>query len=234
MFKKILIGIGLLVVAAIVIPYVWIGMGDKPFNDEARALAPGEFAELSDGKLHYVWVEPAPETANGETVIMLHGLYVPHFMFAQNAEGLAGDGYRVLLPDHYGHGFSDRPRGKYDAALFERELSGLVSELDLDTPFFLAGQSTGGMIATQYTAAHPEQVKGVMLIVPAGLRMHGEADDPMSKLLRAPAVGDWMWRILARPALRKPVSPPCEACGIGKLLGDHIFRRHIADISRPC
>jgi len=220
MFKKILIGIGVVLAAAMIIPFIWIGMGDKPFNDEARALAPGEFAELSDGKLHYVWVEPAPEQANGETVVMLHGLYVPHFMFAQNAEALTGAGYRVLLPDHYGHGFSDRPGGKYNRDFFVGEVSELLNELDLNEPVYLAGQSTGGLIAAQYTAEYPERVKGLMLIVPAGIRMHGEADTFSSKLLRTPAIGDWMWRILARPALREPSPPPCDACGNGPLLGD--------------
>ena len=132
MLKKILLGLGLLLAAAIIVPYVWIGMDDKPFDDAARAKAPGEFAQLSNGKLHYVWVEPAAEAANGETVVMLHGLYVPHFMFAQNAKALAGAGYRVLLPDHFGHGFSDRPAGKYDAAFFAAEIEELLAKLDID------------------------------------------------------------------------------------------------------
>ena len=220
MFKKILIGIGVLLAAATIIPYVWIGMGDKAFNDEARASAPGEFADLSNGKLHYVWAEPEPGTANGETVVMLHGLYIPHFMFAQNAEGLTEAGYRVLMPDHYGHGFSDRPGGKYDAAFFDAEVGDLLRALGIDTPIYFAGQSTGALIAAQYTANHPEQVKGLMLIVPAGIRMHGEADTTGSKLLRTPVIGDWMWRILARPALREEAPLPCDICGDGPLLGD--------------
>lgn len=220
MFKKILIGTGVLLLAAIIIPFVWIGMGDKSFNDDIRALAPGQFAELSEGKLHYVWVEPAPETANGETVVMLHGLYIPHFMFAQNAEVLSDAGYRVLLPDHFGHGFSDRPGVKYDTAFFGAEVGELLTELDVDEPVYLAGQSTGGLIAAQFTAMHPEQVKGLVLIVPAGLRMHGEADDFISDVLRTPLVGEWFWRVVVRKALKGDWGPPCDECGTGPLLGD--------------
>ena len=163
---------------------------------------------------------PAPEAANGETVVMLHGLYVPHFMFAQNAKALAEAGYRVLLPDHFGHGFSDRPGAKYDAAFFAAEVEELLAKLDIDEPVYLAGQSTGGLIAAQYTAAHPKQVKGLMLIVPAGIRMHGEADDMMAKLIRTPVIGEWIWRVLARSALRAGNPPPCDVCGNGPLMGD--------------
>ena len=155
-----------------------------------------------------------------ETVVMLHGLYVPHFMFAQNAKALAGAGYRVLLPDHFGHGFSDRPAGKYDADFFAAEIEELLAKLDIDEPVYLAGQSTGGLIAAQYTAAHPKQVKGLMLIVPAGIRMHGEADDMMAKLIRTPIIGEWMWRVLARSALRAGNPPPCDVCGNEPLMGD--------------
>jgi len=220
MFKKTLVALVLLIAAALIVPYVWIGMGDKPFDDEARARAPGQFVELTSGKLHYVWVEPAPDVANGETVVMLHGLYIPHFMFAQNAEVLAAAGYRVLLPDHFGHGFSDRPTERYDQAFFEREVRELLTATGVDQPFYLAGQSTGAMVATLYASQHPDQVKGLMLIVPAGLRMHGRDDDLISNILRTPIAGDWLWRIAGRRKLLAPWAPPCDACGDGPLLGD--------------
>ena len=220
MFKKILLGIVLLLIAAIIVPYIWIGMEDKPFDEDARALAPGQFADLPNGKIHYVWVDPAPEAANGETIMMLHGLYVPHFMFAANAQALAEAGYRVLLPDHYGHGFSDRPTQVYDEVFFDLEVSELLTALDINQPIYLAGQSTGGLIAAQFTAKHPEKIKGVMLIVPAGIRMHGEVDTPISKILRTPVIGDWFWRVFARKALRAPYPPPCAECGSEKMQGD--------------
>jgi pimeloyl-ACP methyl ester carboxylesterase len=220
MVKKTVIFLAAVIAAALVIPYLWIGMGDKPFDDEARALAPGQFAELTSGKLHYVWVEPAPEAANGETIVMLHGLYIPHFMFAQNAEALSAAGYRVLLPDLFGHGFSDRPTEKYDQAFFERQLRELLDATGVDKPFYLAGQSTGAMAATLYASQHPDQIKGLMLIVPAGLRMHGPDDDLISNILRTPIAGDWLWRIVGRRNLLAPWKPPCDVCGDGPLLGD--------------
>ncbi len=223
MFKKTIIAL-VVVAAALIIPYMWIGMGDKPFDDEVRARAPGQFAELTSGKLHYVWIKPTPEVANGETIVMLHGLYIPHFMFAQNAEALAAAGYRVLLPDLFGHGFSDRPTESYDQAFFEREVRELLNATGVDEPFYLAGQSTGGMAATLYASQHPDQIKGLMLIVPAGLKMHGRDDDIISNILRTRIAGEWLWRVLGRRQLLAPWKPPCGECGDGPLLGDPLVQ----------
>lgn len=220
MLKKTIIVLMGLFAAAIIVPYVWIGLEDKPFDDDARALASGQFATLTSGKLHYVWVEPAPETANGETVVMLHGLYIPHFMFVRNAEALAAAGYRVLLPDQFGHGFSDRPTEEYDQDFFEREVEELLDATGVDQQFYLAGQSTGAMVATLYASRHADRIKGLLLIVPAGLRMHGRDDDLVSKILRTPIAGDWLWRIAGRRQLRAPSPPPCDVCGNSPLLGD--------------
>jgi pimeloyl-ACP methyl ester carboxylesterase len=224
MLKKIILVLAVVIAAAFIGSYVWIGVGDKPFDDEARGRAPGEFVELTSGKLHYVWVEPAPEVANGETIVMLHGLYIPHFMFAQNAEALAGAGYRVLLPDLFGHGFSDRPTEKYDQAFFERQVRELLDATGVEKPFYLAGQSTGAMAATLYASQHPDEIKGLMLIVPAGLRMHGRDDDLISNILRTPVTGEWLWRVVGRRQLLAPWKPPCDECGDGPLLGDPLIQ----------
>ncbi len=218
-FKWTMIGVVTLVISAIAIPYVWVLANEKPFDDRARALAPGKFVELTSGKLHYLWVEPAPENANDETIVMLHGLYLPNFVFKQNAEALAGAGYRVLLLDHFGHGFSDRPRENYDSVFFVREVSELLDAVGVDTPVYLAGQSMGGMIATHFATAHPERVKALLLMVPAGLRLTGSDDDFMSNTLRIPIIGDWVWTVVVRRLLLTP-QPICETCGEGRLVGN--------------
>jgi len=220
MLKK--IGLGLLVVLVLLIsvPYVMIGAKDKPLNDAFRAQAPGQFVGLTDGQLHYTWFEPQASSANGQTIVMLHGLYVPQLMFISNAKVLSEAGYRVLLVDHFGHGYSDRPRADYNRAFFDREVSELLDALSIDTPFILAGQSMGGLIAIQFTAANPEKIDRLILFVPAGLKMQGPDDDLSAKLLRTPLVGEWLWRVVGRKAILAPSPPPCDVCGTGQLLDD--------------
>jgi len=220
MLKKISLGILLVLALLITIPYIVIGAKDKPITDDVRAQAPGQFAQLTDGKLHYTWFEPATKNANGQTVVMLHGLYVPQLMFISNAQALAGAGYRVLLVDHFGHGYSDRPSGDYTRDFFAREVNEILEAVHIDGPIILAGQSMGGLIATQFTAAHPEKVDRLILFVPAGLEMHGPDDNLGAKLLRTPVLGEWLWRVAGRKAILAPRSPPCDVCGTGELLDD--------------
>ena len=53
--------LGLILFAAISI-YLGADLMLKPMNDEARSKAPGAFAELSDGQIHYR-LEGPPRTA---------------------------------------------------------------------------------------------------------------------------------------------------------------------------
>jgi len=230
MLKKIgwgfLVLLGLLIIGAF-ISYFVVGSKDLALSDEVRMQAPGQFADLTDGKIHYVWVEPEPQNANGEIVVMGHGLYVPHFMFAKNAQGLSEAGYRVLMYDHFGHGYSDRPTRDYNAALFNREVGELLQAVEINQPVILAGQSMGGLISARFAATHPEKVKKLVLFVPAGLALHGREKSFAATLLRTPLIGEWIWRMLARKALTSPWKPACDVCGKGKLLGDaHIQTKY--------
>jgi len=76
-------------------------------DDRARATAPGTFVDLPRGKTHYQWHGPE----GGPVIVCIHGLTTPSFVFGPIAAHLAGRGYRVLTYDHYGRGYSYRPRG---------------------------------------------------------------------------------------------------------------------------
>ena len=92
-------GILLLIAAGMGGAYWWAGKDEVPLTDTARAAAPGEFADLTDGKLHYV--VRGPET--GPVILMVHGFSTPHFVFEQKrfiARGkrLSCDPVRPLWP----------------------------------------------------------------------------------------------------------------------------------------
>ena len=73
----------------------------------ARADAPGRFALLSRGATHYQFLG----LRGGPLAICVHGLSTPSFVFEALAAFLIGRGYRVLIYDHYGRGYSDRSKG---------------------------------------------------------------------------------------------------------------------------
>lgn len=186
----------ILVLAALVVPYVYAGWSELPFDDEARSAAPGKFVDLSDGKLHYLWRGPQ----SGEVVVMVHGVSVPNYVFAQAADALVAAGYRVLLFDHFGHGFSDRPSASYDADFFDRQMLEFFDAMGLDAPVNLAALSMGGVVAAEFAARHPGRVKSLALFATAGLRLVLEPEDEstFTKMLKSPVLGNWLWRIIAR------------------------------------
>jgi len=56
---------------------------------------------------------------------------VPQYVFSQTAAALIDSGYRVLLFDHFGHGYSDRPVAEYDADFFDQQMIEVLDELGL-------------------------------------------------------------------------------------------------------
>ena len=168
----------------------------KPLDDDARAAAPGAFAELSDGQIHYRWGGPE----DGQVIVLVHGFSTPNFIYEQNVEALNAAGYRTLRFDHFGRGWSDRPRTRYDVDFYDRALVELLAHEGVDAPFGLAGLSMGGPIVAEFTARHPERVSKLVLLVPAGLDTAG-ADSPSAKLVRTPIIGDWIWRMFGKGIL---------------------------------
>ena len=193
---KWVLGILFLIAAGLGGAYWWAGKDEISLTDAERAAAPGKFAELSDGKLHYV--ERGPE--NGPIILMVHGYSTPHFIFEQNAASLAAYGFRVIQFDHFGRGWSDRPSTKYDADFYDRSIVELLDALEVDQPVGLVGMSMGGLISAEFTARHPERVEKLFLLVPAGLAL-SNADSTQTQVSKMPVIGDWVWRVFAKQAL---------------------------------
>jgi pimeloyl-ACP methyl ester carboxylesterase len=146
------------------------------------------FVELGDGVVHYRLEGPA----GGPLVVLVHGFSTPSFVWNDYFAPLTGEGYRVLAFDNYGRGFSDRPDIRYDADLSDRELGELIDKLAPGEPVHLVGYSMGGAVATIFAARHPERVRSLTLIAPAGL---GVATTQNVELLKRPLIGDWIVRM---------------------------------------
>jgi len=197
--------------------YIHAGWGEKPLNDEARALAPGQFLTTDAGQLHYRW-----HGDEGDPVIvMAHGFSTPNFIFEQNAEALVAAGFRVLTFDHFGRGWSDRPKGKYTPDFYDQELTALLDGLGLTEPIGLVGLSMGGVIVSEFTARHPERVSKLFLFVSAGLTLGNSVSESSDKALRTPIIGDWIWRVFGKGILLSdPQYDESQRAEGNKLAGD--------------
>lgn len=191
-FLRIILGLILLAV----IVFFAAELRLKPLNDEARTKAPGAFLEVSEGRLHYRFDGPE----QGPLVVLVHGFSTPNFIYAQNVTALNESGFRTLRFDHFGRGWSDRPSGKYDVDFYDQALLELLDGLGLEAPIHLAGLSMGGPIVAEFAARHPERVDRLVLLVPAGLDTAG-SESPAAALVRAPVIGDWLWRMMGRGIL---------------------------------
>ncbi|MEL6415490.1 MAG: alpha/beta hydrolase [Pseudomonadota bacterium] len=185
-----------LIVMVLLGVYLLADLRLKPLDDEARAGAPGAFATLSDGQLHYVWDGPE----DGAIILLVHGFSTPHFIYQQNVEALTAAGFRTLRFDDFGRGWSDRPRTRYDIEFYDRAINELLAEVGVTEPFGLVGLSMGGPIVAEYAARYPERVDRLVLLVPAGLDTAG-GEGASAVLLNTPLIGDWVWRMFGKSIL---------------------------------
>nr|WP_299650532.1 alpha/beta hydrolase [uncultured Tateyamaria sp.] len=156
-------------------------------SDAQRARAPGQFALLSQGTTHYEWLGPE----RGPVAVCIHGLTTPSFVWRGMAKGLALMGFRVLVYDLYGRGYSDRIRGDQDADFFDRQLVDLLGDQNIDGNLTVLGYSMGGAVAAHFTARHPQRVKQLILLAPAG--MFELAGSRIALARDLPIIGDWLF-----------------------------------------
>ncbi len=178
---------GFLALTAAILAYPFILEQFRPrMTETRRKLAPGQFATLSLGVTHYRWLG----AEEGPVVVCVHGLTTPSFVYGPLAEGLGQMGYRVLIYDLYGRGFSDRPRGDQDSGFFNRQLDDLLADQGIEAPFTLVGYSMGGAISTAFAAESPERVKHLVLLAPAGASLDL---GPLAELAQKyDALGKWI------------------------------------------
>ncbi len=152
----------------------------------------GGWAPLVQGNLYYRWYEP--EISNNEIVVLVHGFSTPHFVWDGMKEFLVDAGYKVLVYDHFGRGFSERPSVVYDQDLYVESLKGLLDYQNISQSIHLVGYSMGGPVVGYFTQQYPDLVKSISFIAPAGFMK----EDSVSRIAVMPVVGDWFWQVFGK------------------------------------
>ncbi len=177
----------LLTAIVLVALYAHADTETRPLDADARAGAPGQFIELSDGVTHYELAGPA----DGPVVILVHGFSVPYYIWDTTFAALTESGRRVLRYDLYGRGYSDRPRIRYDGALFERQIVELIEALELSQPLDVVGLSMGGAVTVRFIANQRQRVRRAVLIDPVH-RSFGNTEMPR-------LVGNYVFAVMMLP-----------------------------------
>lgn len=173
--------------------------------DQLRAKyanAESEFVEVMPGFTVHLRDEGAPLAP---AIILLHGSNASLHTWEAWAEQIKGD-YRVISYDHPGHGLTGpHPRDCYTAACFAEVVEAIARNRGLDR-FVLAGNSMGGWIAWNYALAHPERLKGLVLIDASGAPLPPgiEPTPPIGfRLALTPGVNRLMREITPRSMIEK-------------------------------
>ncbi len=187
-----------LLILAIVIAAPFVREAMKPqMDDTLRRSAPGEFVQLSRGLTHYQWFGGT----RGPVAVCVHGLTTPSFVWGPIAEGLAAMGFRVLVYDLYGRGYSDRPKGPQDPAFFVTQLEELLESQGIEDEITLLGYSMGGAIVTAFASLSPARLRHLVLLAPAGL---GHDLGPLVRIVTQLGwLGDWLMLAFYERSFRK-------------------------------
>lgn len=189
---------------------------DIPYEElEARyGSATSRYMEMPDGvRVHYR-DEGNPDAEI--TLVMVHGFAASLHAWEPWVSRLEND-YRLVSLDLPGHGLTRAPAG-YQASP-EGQLAvvdAVAGKLGLD-PFVLAGNSMGGGVAWRYGLAHPEKVRGLVLVNAAGWP---ETAEPADGADSRPLVFKLLENPVGRSLLRNLDPRPLAGRGLRQAYGD--------------
>ena len=119
---------------------------------------PIDSVEVDGNRLRYI------KTGKGPTLVLLHTLRTQLDLFEKLVPELAKH-FTVYALDYPGHGYSDIPKNRYDAAFFTYAVEGFLAKLDL-RDVTLAGVSIGGSIPLIVAARRNPRVTRVIAVNP--------------------------------------------------------------------
>lgn len=170
---------------------------DIPYAElEERYASPASsYLETEDGlRIHYR--DEGPREA-ATTLVLVHGFAASLHAWEPWVARLSSD-YRMVSLDLPGHGLTRAPEGYEITPASQVEVvDAAAAHLGLQR-FVIVGNSMGGAVAWRYALAHPEKVRGLVLVNAAGWPEAQEAESgpPLVFRLLANPVGRTLLRNL--------------------------------------
>ena len=190
--EKLFFGI-LIVILLLAIPYFYKIYSLKKITEEDLPDS-GSWVNLSRGNIYFQWHIPEVSEPLKGTIVLVHGFSTPSFVWGGLLDNFLNAGYKVLVYDHYGRGYSERPKIQYDKELYLETLRELIVSQDIQESVHLVGYSMGGPIVGLYADRYPESTKSTTLIAPAGF---STSIPNMKSWTTMPLIGDWFWRVFS-------------------------------------
>lgn len=132
----------------------------------AKVVPEGKYADIGDGlRVHY------HEAGSGPVVLFLHGSgpgASGWSNFRRNYPVFAERGYRTLVPDTLGYGWSSKPDVDYTLDFLIGAVRRFLGKLGVER-CAVVGNSHGGALSIGLALAAPELVSRLVLMAPGGL-----------------------------------------------------------------
>jgi pimeloyl-ACP methyl ester carboxylesterase len=140
-------------------------------------------------QLHMAYLDvPAEGTANGPTVVLMHGKNFCAATWEGTIKVLTKAGYRVIAPDQIGFCKSSKPESyQFTFQQLAANTRALLDSAGVGAVTVM-GHSTGGMLATRFALLYPGQTEQVVLANPIGLedwKAKGVPYQPVDKWFEA-------------------------------------------------
>ncbi len=151
----------------------------------------GEFALLKNGNIFYQKFKS--KKSNGEVVFLVHGFSTPSIVWKGVIPFLTDSGFDVIAYDHYGRGYSSRPKVNYTKDFYISTLFELKNFLNIKQKIHLVGYSMGGPIVGYFANEFSDIVSSVNFIAPAGyMNKEGSKPNLFIKILTLPVISHYI------------------------------------------
>ncbi|EJD01733.1 alpha/beta-hydrolase [Fomitiporia mediterranea MF3/22] len=143
----------------------------------------GNYVNFPFGRVRYWLLGPE----EGQKIVLIHGLSVPSIIWKDVAPTLAAKGFRILIYDLYGRGYSDAPYLPYSAGLYTTQLALLMQHVRWERAH-IVGLSMGGGIASSFAANFPNLTTSKIALIAATGLMESSDLSRTSRVMSSPPV----------------------------------------------
>ena len=199
----VLLGIAAGAAGLVILSFAIEALRSRPAPPQQLAWAPNieiRYLQTNAGRIRYI------KTGQGPTLVLLHTLRTQLDLFEKVVPDLAKD-FTVYALDFPGHGYSDIPKARYDAAFFTRAVESFLDSLDL-RGVTLAGVSIGASIGLIIASRGNPRVCRIVAINPydyakgRGLARSSWLARVLLVAARVPVLGETMMRLRSFPILK--------------------------------
>ena len=146
---------------------------DETFRNNILKNNPGEYVQLSEG---YTYFEEANSNSEIGNVVLVHGFSVPSYIMRTTFNSIKKRGFRVIMMDLYGRGYSDNPNLPQTDELRATQVIELIKSRGIKKAS-IVGLSNGGRIISKIADIEPELIKNLFYIASSGFYEYEEVYD---------------------------------------------------------